>query len=779
MTSSYSSPWIRRLSAPGILVLPLLSLSVLFLAPAGCKRDPSVVAGQHYARAQELLKQNKTEAAIIELNRAVQAKPDMAKAHHDLAKLYFDRGDFNDSFREYSLAVRYNPKDYDAYQILGEILLRAREFSKSKDIATQILSNWPDDRYGKSLLAESMMGLDDWDGARKLVEQNAKEAAQDARAQFDLATLFIHDKKWPEAESQLRLSWNLGPKVVVTPIYLAQLLESQGKFPAAEDALNRAIKEQPQRTEPLFALASLYIRQKRLLDAEQVFRKIQTVDPKNPRSVAALGEFYIATGNLKAAESEFRRLTTHNPQDSISWHHLADVEGALGQPEEARRIAGDLVKKDPKDWRSLVLLARLNIDEGKAAPAEQELAQAKAAQPHSALVQFQLARLYLLQGKTASAKSALGEALRRAPNYAPARILQGALELRAGQSDLAVQDLSAALKQAPSAFQPNLMISQAYAQRGDFNLAEDTLQRLLGQPSSPADQAMIFETLAGVQFKQQRYPEAIALAAKSLNTGFLSSEGLRILGLSYLAQKRPDQALSSMAAFTNKADRWAAGQDALGEVALQANRLDVAERAYQKELELQPNSSSALFGLGDTYDRGGQYAKAQDFFSRFAAAEPSNAVVHVRLGVLAERNADLTRATAEYQKAISLDSSNAIAKNNLAWIYAEHEGDLNVALRLAQEARSLLPDDPSVADTLGWILVKKNLGGSALPYLKECVKKSPGKAVYRYHLGLAYLQAGNKSLAKTELRAALQQEPSFAGSADAKKTLDTLAKSEN
>jgi len=150
----------------------------------------------------------------------------------------------------------------------------------------------------------------------------------------------------------------------------------------------------------------------------------------------------------------------------------------------------------------------------------------------------------------------------------------------------------------------------------------------------------------------------------------------------------------------------------------------------------------------------------------------------VHLGIIAERNQDWQRAISEYQNAINLDSANAVAKNNLAWIYAEHNGDLNVALRLAQESRRLQPSDPSIADTLGWILVRMNLGQSALPYLKESVTKNPGHAVYHYHLGMAYLKAGKKSEAKSELRAALQAGTPFDGSADAKEALASISKAQ-
>jgi tetratricopeptide (TPR) repeat protein len=314
--------------------------------------------------------------------------------------------------------------------------------------------------------------------------------------------------------------------------------------------------------------------------------------------------------------------------------------------------------------------------------------------------------------------------------------------------------------------------------RGEFNLAEETLNKLLNRPTTAASQAMILETLAEVKARQGRYAEAVVLATKSLNTGLLSREGLRVLGVSYLAQKHPELGLKAVQEYLKKADRWAAGQDVLGEIALQANDLDVAEKAYQEELKITPGSSSALFGLGNVYDLRQQYDKAADFFHRFASAEPDNAVVHVRLGIIAERSQDFQKAISEYKSASSLDSANPVAKNNLAWIYAEHDGNLNVALGLAQEARRLQPSDPSIADTLGWILVKMNQGPSALPYLRECVANNPRKPVYHYHLGMAYLKAGKKSEAKGELRTALQSGAPFAGSVDAKETLESISNSQ-
>jgi len=752
-------------------------LAVVLLCFAGCKRDPSVVAQEHYARAQELLKQDKVEAGIIELNRAVQAKPDLAKAHHDLAKIYLKQGKLTDGFREYSLAIRYNPQDQEAYYVVGDMLLAGHEFSQAKNIATQILSNWPGDRRGNYLLAESEMGLGDWDLAEEAVKQNAEDAPQEARAHFDLAALAVHQEKWAEAESQLRLSWRLDPKPMATPLSLAQLLASRGNYQGAQDVLNQLSADQPRRTEPLFALANLYLQQRKLPEAEQTFKRIQTAAPDNAATRIALGEFYLGTRNLKAAETEFRRLTAQYPDDALAWHHLADTDLMLNQREDARRIAKDLLGKNAQDWQALTLLGQMDIDEGKISQAEQELNQAKALKTDSAAISFQLARVYLLQGKTDQAKFAISQSLRNDANYAPARTLQAGLELRAGQPDLAIRDLNAALQRTPTALQPNLMISEAYAQQGQFAQAENTLQRILAQANTPAVLAMTLQTLAQVKFQQKNYPEAIQFARKSLDTGLINAQALRVLGMSYVAQKRPDLAIPSVQSYLGKANGWAAGQNVLGDVALEANRLDTAEAAYQKQLEIAPNSASALLGLGEIYDRLQQYDKSREFLERFAAADPTNATVHVRLGILAERRQDFPGAIAEYKKAISIDASNGPAKNNLAWLYAEHGGDIDDALRLAREARAVLPGDPSVADTLGWVFLKKGMPDKAVPLFQECSSKNPASATYHYHLGMAYFQLGKKPEAATQLRAALQKGQAFSGAAQARETLEQISSS--
>jgi uncharacterized protein HemY len=62
-----------------------------------------------------------------------------------------------------------------------------------------------------------------------------------------------------------------------------------------------------------------------------------------------------------------------------------------------------------------------------------------------------------------------------------------------------------------------------------------------------------------------------------------------------------------------------------------------------------------------------------------------------------------------------VETENPAALNNLAYLISETPGgDLTQALTLAQKANQKLPQAPEIADTLGWIYLKKNLTDNAL-----------------------------------------------------------------
>ena len=144
------------------------------------------------------------------------------------------------------------------------------------------------------------------------------------------------------------------------------------------------------------------------------------------------------------------------------------------------------------------------------------------------------------------------------------------------------------------------------------------------------------------------------------------------------------------------------------------------------------------------------------------------------VGVLYEQKGDIQKARETYEQVLTINPRFVPAANNLAWIYAEHGGDKEKALQLAQMAKERAPDDPRISDTLGWILYKRGIYQNALSLLKDSAAKLPDNPQVQYHLGMVYAQLGDQTNARKALNAAIGSPADFQGKDEARKTLASL-----
>jgi len=75
---------------------------------------------------------------------------------------------------------------------------------------------------------------------------------------------------------------------------------------------------------------------------------------------------------------------------------------------------------------------------------------------------------------------------------------------------------------------------------------------------------------------------------------------------------------------------------------------------------------------------------------------------------------------------------------------------------------------------LAYVYYKKELPGFALPLILQVVSRDATNAVYQFHLGLIYAQAGEDAKARTALTNALNLNPKFEGADEARRILAKL-----
>jgi tetratricopeptide (TPR) repeat protein len=199
-----------------------------------------------------------------------------------------------------------------------------------------------------------------------------------------------------------------------------------------------------------------------------------------------------------------------------------------------------------------------------------------------------------------------------------------------------------------------------------------------------------------------------------------------------------------------------------------------AEQEFKKAIELDNSLLPAYLNLATTYFKMGKQDQAMKEYEAVLIKNANALQAHMMLGMIHEKRNEFDKAQARYETILKINPRFAPAANNLAWRMVQQGGNLDVALSYAQTAREGDPNDPHIADTLGWIYYKKNAFLLAINLLKEAVDKLPNIADVHYHYGMALAKNNNAAEAKKALQTAFKLNANFDGAEDARNTLKGL-----
>jgi Flp pilus assembly protein TadD len=148
-----------------------------------------------------------------------------------------------------------------------------------------------------------------------------------------------------------------------------------------------------------------------------------------------------------------------------------------------------------------------------------------------------------------------------------------------------------------------------------------------------------------------------------------------------------------------------------------------------------------------------------------AAFEYLVSVQEIVLGNLASAEARLRKVVAAFPK-------NALALNNLAWVLVQRKD--KAALEFAQRANDILPDRPAFMDTLALALATENRLAQAIEIQRVAMELDPQDHSLRLTMARLALQAGDKGVARDELRTLEKLGPKFEEQAEVARLLKQL-----
>jgi len=648
------------------------------------------------------------------------------------ARLAFDAKDFS-AAGTYLDDVLSKAPDYTPAKLLqGAVNLASGNYARAEMYLKSVVLGDPDNVQARKMLAAARLGLQQPQGALDVLRP-AQDGA-DASVLAMLGQASVRAGAYDDGLDYLERSLVADPDNPSVQLELAAGYLASGAVDRAIAALEAVPAQEDaelMRRELLLVLA--LARKQDWAGARSRAQALAERFPDQPMTHNLSGSVELAAGDLAAARAEFERAAALQPDGVTPVLNLALVDAANGRQQDAYARLAAFLDRSPDNMLALLALAELDERRGALPQAIERLRRAGAAHADAMQPRLALARVLMLSGDNDGALGAAQEALKIKPDSAIAQTTLGVVQLSLGRNEEALASFRRTAAAMPRSAEAQYNIARALVGLGRRVQAREALERALGEDPAHIGAGSLMAKLA---LESGRPEEALAIAER-------------------LEQAHPESAVPSMLR---------------GDVHAARTQYAEAAKDYSTALARAPDRGLVVRLYEARHAAGA--ADARDALTDWLAAHPDDVSVRLVLGQAQQDAGSVDAAIAEYERVLAAAPDNAVALNNLAWLYAGRRDER--ALAMAERAHAAAPEAGEVIDTLGWLLVQRGDIDRALRLLRDAAERSPDVPEIRYHLAVALVRDGATAEARTLLHGLLESPAEFESKSQARALLDGL-----
>lgn len=758
----------------------------------------------HIGLAEALAASGQSDAALEALDNVLTTKPQDPAALLVRGAVLMSRGEFAPAVTALSSAREH-----------------ARGSSLSALQYTRLLA----------VLTEAQLGVGAVDQAQVAYDELAQRVPSSALAGLLAARIAMVKQDYAKAAGEAQMVVNSAPQLAPARMLLGVALLAQGNLNQAEIQLARVVQMTPENAEARKLLARVNLQLQRPDVAMQVLGPLQQTEGVDAQLDALLGMVNLQKGDSDAGIARLERSVAGQPGNIDVKLDLATAYFAAGQYERARALLESLVagniRRDtllvrvlaatagpdaaraqidrivaahPRDVAILTRAAVLHALQGGFDPARAVLAQALDLQPASAEALMTLARIEAAAGDMAAARETAERAVAADSSSPTARLVLAEIAARAGDADTAIKQLETVRSGNAEAVEPRLALARAYLQQRKTREADIVIGEL---ERMARNKPMLANALGRLYTESGRFDAALEWFRSASTQRPDSPDYLLDVARAQLAMSKNPIARETLEKLLAAHPQFIPAAAELVLLDLREQRREAALNRLAKLSAANPDEASVAQLEGDVAMSLGSHGAAASSFERaFRLAPSGGAAIRIyrarRLGKLPEAAAPLLmwlkrqpndvatrlvlaeeyvgtqqtdRAIEQYQLAAAGPRPNAMALNNLAWLY-QLKGDAR-AEATARQAYAAAPQSAAIADTYGWILVEKGRPADGLPILRQAAQAS-GQPQIRYHYAAALAKAGQPDAARKELGEILRTGGNHPVAAEARQLLAEL-----
>jgi predicted O-linked N-acetylglucosamine transferase (SPINDLY family) len=291
-------------------------------------------------------------SAVKSYEKAIEIKPDYAKAHYNLGNALHDLalqglGYLDDPINSYERSLEIDPDYAEAHNNLGNVLKdlgRLDEAFESFEKALTIKPDYVEAHYSLGIVLFDLGQLDD---AVKSYKKTIEINPGFAQAHNSLGNAFTEQGQLDDAIQSYQKALKLNPNYSEAHNNLGNSLTEQGQFNDAIVSYQKALEINPNYPALHNNLGNAFKELGQLEDALKSYSKGLTYNPNYIDLLNNLGVVLNDLGQLDEAVKSYERAIDIKPDYAEAYNNLGVTYNKLGQLEKAVQVYEKALKIDP------------------------------------------------------------------------------------------------------------------------------------------------------------------------------------------------------------------------------------------------------------------------------------------------------------------------------------------------------------------------------------------------------------------------------------------------
>jgi len=748
----------------------------------------------YYLLGQILAAGRRWEEAAAQLQRALDLRPDLVPARILLGRLYLRQGNYQAVLIEAGEALKFVPGYVPALEL-------------------QALAN-----AGQNL----------WDAAVKAREEIARIVPTEVGNLVELAALHLQRGDSKEAERVFLKAYGVAPEDARVVLRFAEFYARTDRLQKGRELVDKYVNAHANEPGANILRGEFLATAVGLESAKADYEKAAELSPEDAEPLVLLGDQYANQGRWNEAADAYARGAKRTKNSALAKKRLADVYMLQMKLDEAEAVIQEVLKADPKDAQALVVAGRIASRRQNVEKAKALMEKALSVTPNYGEAKFWLAELYRSLDPQQSL-DLLREIDPSDGSFEKAMLLRSLINSQRGQFVEAATDLQHLIDFRPGSVAGHRALADLYMTTNEPRQASMVLERISRQTKDPA----LLVGLGNALLVQKRYDEALKRYEEARAQRPESPDALIGEARCLVALNRKPEALERVRHMLDQFPHETWPRLALAALYEGTGELDKAVESLRKGLLDRPDWEQGYVRLASILTRMAMSAQGPERDQRRAEARqvliegltkvPNSLDIRTALAGMemtagnhevAKRVLDPVAAKFEQEYSLApealdklrpfvsaihlytltlyylgqvddavrwgtrlwnLDPLHAANANNLAWILATERKDYQRANELIRRSLDLVPNDPQVLDTAGWVAFLQDDYDRATTYLLESINRQDNPEA-RYHLGRVYEQRVRPEEALQEYEKALGMGLRQKEGQDAQRRIEQLRK---